>query len=132
MSTIRKPIPAVILSLLSGISIILIGPAWGLWTGSGWWDWMDEMMDGWDGHFNNWNIGDFAYPLVITGLVLGAAIIIVAVMLYKNPAQHELWGTLIIVFSVVSVISFMGGMGIGLLLGIIGGILAVLWKPQET
>jgi hypothetical protein len=53
-------------------------------------------------------------------------------MLYKNPVQHELWGTLIIVFSVVSVISFMGGMGIGLLLGIIGGILAVLWKPQET
>lgn len=91
---------------------------------------MNGMMNGWEG-FHNWYEG-LAYPMAILGIVLGAAIIILAVMLYNNPAQHELWGTLIIVFSVVSVISFMGGMGIGILLGIIGGILAVLWRPPET
>jgi hypothetical protein len=129
MSSVTKPIAAFILSLISGISIILVD-VWSLWAGSSWWNWMNNMMNGWEG-FHNWYEG-LAYPMAILGIVLGAAIIILAVMLYNNPAQHELWGTLIIVFSVVSVISFMGGMGIGILLGIIGGILAVLWRPPET
>jgi len=36
---------------------------------------------------------------------------------------------LIVVFSVVSTVSCVGGMGVGLILGIIGGIFAVIWRP---
>ncbi len=93
---------------------------------------------GWDGmrhemeeHMPWLNFGNITYIMGILGLVFGILIIAVAVMLYINPIQHELWGALIIVFSVVSIISCMGGMGIGLLLGIVGGILAVLWRPEE-
>jgi hypothetical protein len=32
---------------------------------------------------------------------------------------------------VSSILSCMGGLGVGLLLGVVGGTLAVLWKPEE-
>lgn len=132
MNSIRKPMAAFVLSLLSGIFIIFGGSVWCLWLGSGWnMGWMDQIMHGWDEHVHEWNLGEFAYPMAIAGIVLGAAIIIAAIMLYKNPSQNELWGALIIVFSVLSVVACMGGMGIGLILGVIGGVLAILWKPQR-
>jgi len=78
----------------------------------GWMGMMHEMEE----HMPGWNFGDIAYIMGILGIIFGIIIIAVAVMLYTNPTQHELWGALIIVFSVISVISCMGGMGIGLLL----------------
>jgi len=89
-------------------------------------------MHEWEEHMRGWNMGVTAYLMGIVGIILGIMMIVAAIMLYANPKQHELWGALIIVFSVASVISCMGGMGIGLILGIIGGILAVLWRPEET
>lgn len=65
----------------------------------------------------------------ILGIVFGVIIIISAVMLYVNPEQHQLLGALIIVFSVASIFSCMGGFGIGLILGVIGGIVAIFGKP---
>jgi uncharacterized membrane protein YjjB (DUF3815 family) len=50
-------------------------------------------------------------------------------MLNKKPEEHNTWGTLIIVFSVLSVFGgAMGGFAAGLILGLIGGILAITWK----
>jgi len=94
----------------------------------GWRGMMHEMEE----HMPGWNFEGIAYAMGILGIIFGIIIIAVAVLLYTNPAQHELWGALIIVFSVISVISCMGGMGIGLLLGIVGGISAILWKPEKT
>jgi len=91
--------------------------------------WMDWMMHEWDEHMHEWNMGGIAYAMGIVGIVFGVIIIIAAVMVYINPTQHVLWGTLIIVFSVISVLGCMGGLGIGLILGVIGGVLAILWKP---
>ena len=79
-----------------------------------------------------WNFEGIAYAMGILGIIFGIVIIVVAILLYTKPTQHELCGALIIVFSVISVISCMGSMGIGLLLGIVGGILAILWKPEEA
>ena len=89
-------------------------------------------MHGWDEHMHAWNLGGFAYTMGLVGILFGLIVIFAAVMLYMNPIQHTLWGALIIAFSVLSVMSCMGGMGIGLILGIAGGVLALLWRPRAT
>lgn len=63
------------------------------------------------------------------GVLLGIATIAVAVMIYRTPSRHQLWGALVLTFSVLSWVTSIGGLVIGFLLGIIGGVLAVTWKP---
>jgi hypothetical protein len=68
--------------------------------------------------------------LGILGLISGAIVIISALMFNRKPEEHSTWGTLIVIFSVLSIFgSMMAGFGVGLILGVIGGILAVSWKP---
>jgi hypothetical protein len=50
-------------------------------------------------------------------------------MLNSKPQEHTTWGMLIAIFSALSIFGAMGGFGIGLILGLIGGVLAVIWKP---
>jgi hypothetical protein len=53
--------------------------------------------------------------------------------LNSKPQEHTTWGIVIAVFSVISIFGgAMGGFGIGLVLGLIGGVLAITWKPTET
>ena len=64
---------------------------------------------------------------------LGALIIAVSVLLYFRPQFHVAWGVLILVFatgSVTSAFAGFAGLGLGILgmvLGIIGGGLAIGW-----
>ena len=67
----------------------------------------------------------------LLGMVFRVLVILASVMLQLNPRQHQLWGAVIVAFSVISVLSCMGGLGIGLILGIIGGVLTILWKPTN-
>ncbi len=132
VSSNQKPIAAFMLSLLSGLFIVLGGSLWCLWLDGIWsFSWVDSMMHGWDEHMDGWNLGGLALPMGVLSIIFGVATIITAIMLYTNPKQHELLGALIIVFSVVSVLGCLGGFGIGIVLGGIGGILAVLWKPEK-
>jgi hypothetical protein len=65
----------------------------------------------------------------IFGLVSGVIVLLSGAMLYTNPASRSIWGILIIVFSVLSFFGF-GGFIIGAILGIIGGVMALRWKPS--
>lgn len=133
VSSDQKPIAAFVLSLLSGLFIILGGSLWCLWLDGAWSiDWMDSMMHGWDSHMHGWNLGGLAFPMGVLSIFLGVVVVVSAVILYANPRHHELLGALIIVFSAVSVLGCLGGLGVGIIFGLIGGILAVLWKPEET
>ena len=68
----------------------------------------------------------------IVGVLAGIIVILAAVMLVKRPKKRSTWGSLIILFSLFSIYgAAMGGFGIGLVLGLIGGILAVTWKPKK-
>lgn len=133
MSEGRKPVAAVVLSLLSGIFIIL-----GTVICSFWWDpnnpmsWMEGIMPSWEENMHRWNVGGWAFAVTLLGIVFGAVIIVSAIKLYTDPKHHQAWGTWILCLSVISILTCMGGMGIGLILGIIGGILAILWKPDES
>jgi len=131
MGLYKKPVAAFLLSLLAGIFIALGSVImcfwWGWWWPTGWSSMMHEMEE----HMPWWNFKGIAYVMGVLGIIFSIIIIAAATLLYINPKQHELLGALIIVFSVVSIVSCMGGMGVGLLLGIVGGILAILWKPEE-
>ena len=65
------------------------------------------------------------------GLVSGVIVLISGVMLRINPSQRTIWGVLILVFSVLSFFGI-GGFIIGAILGIIGGVMALRWKPSTT
>jgi hypothetical protein len=50
-------------------------------------------------------------------------VMISAYNLRSDPWEHTKWGWIIIIFSII---------GLGTLLGLIGGILAVVYKPEES
>lgn len=65
------------------------------------------------------------------GLVCGAVVFVSATMLLAKVGQRRTWGILALVFSVLSFIG-LGGFVIGAILGIIGGILTLRWKPPAA
>ena len=80
-------------------------------------------------------VGLFEFGLGLMGIVgvlAGTIVILAAVMLVRRPKKRSTWGSLIILFSFFSIYgAAMGGFGIGLVLGLIGGVLAVTWKPKK-
>jgi len=146
----EKPTAAFVLSLLGGIFILLGGgmtSMMGLWFGAyqgqyggmmsgyngyGGYGWMFNMMNGY-GYGMMRGLGMVFGFMGILGLIFGIIVIVSAVMLYSRPTQHSTWGVLILIFSVLSLFgSMMGGLGVGLILGIIGGVLAIIWKPPAS
>lgn len=64
----------------------------------------------------------------VVALILGFLVIYGAIQLKRRPEGARTWGVLILVFSLISIIGG-GGFYIGLILGLIGGILAIVWRP---
>ena len=62
------------------------------------------------------------------GLASGVIVLVSAVMLLANSGQRKTWGVLILVFSIMSFLG-LGGFIVGAILGIVGGILTLRWKP---
>jgi len=146
----KKPTAAFVLSLLAGVFILLGGGMWlmmasligsygyggyggygGMMNGYGS-GWFGGMMNGYNGFGYGMMRGlGFGFGLMgFLGLIFGIIVIISAVMLNSRPVEHTTWGVIIVIFSALSVLgSMMGGFGIGVLLGLIGGILAIVWKP---
>ena len=77
-----------------------------------------------------WTTGFTAFEIGTTGIVCGALILLGALMLKIKPASHVTWGVAILVGSAISPLEG-GGFIIGAILGIIGGILAISWKPEN-
>ena len=58
----------------------------------------------------------------------GILVVIGALMLNTHPKEHTSWGTIILIFSIISFLG-MGGFFVGAILGIVGGVLALSWRP---
>jgi len=131
MAQVDRPTTAFIISLVAGIFIILGGSMMSL-LGYGFMGMMGR-YGGFGGMMGpGFGMMGFAFGMMgILGLVFGVIVIISAIMLNSRPNEHSTWGTLILVFSVLSIFGSAGGLGVGLILGIIGGILAITWKPTE-
>ena len=125
---------AFILSLIGGILILIGGIASSMWFmlgGSNFWG----MMGGIGGMMGGWGMMDgYGFPFGFMGgfsfvaLIAGIFVIIGAVMLNARPAEHVTWGVVVLVFSIISFVG-MGGFVLGALLGIVGGALALSWRP---
>lgn len=111
----RKPTAAFVLSLIGGIFILL----WGLFIVS---------------------IGVAAQSafIVYSGdvitlgaveAILGLLIMVFGVLLYMTPEHHVVYGVLVLLLAVVSLIG-LGGLVIGFILALIGGILGITHKPE--
>ncbi len=135
MSSESSPRVAFILSLIGGIVILIGGLVFSTWFmmgGANYWG----MMDGWGGMMGGWGnmMGGWGFPFghmgsfSLVALVAGVLVIIGAVMLNARPAEHITWGIIILIFSIGSFMG-MGGFFIGAILGIVGGALALSWRP---
>jgi hypothetical protein len=135
MSYRERPTVAVILLIIGGALMLLGGSmAFMILTyhdeGSG-------MMNGFGGMMGGYRnmMDDLGFPyglmsgLMLVGLVSGVLVIIGAVMIDIHPSQSRTWGIIVLVFSIVSFLG-MGGFLIGAVLGIVGGALALSWKPK--
>ena len=131
---------AFVLSLMGGIFILLGGGIMSMFRPYG----LGGMMSGYLGYegMGRYSSGPafgmmggygFGGILGLAGVVFGIVVIVGAVMLYNKPSEHSKWGLLILIFSVLSIFgSAMPGFRVGLILGVLGGIFALTWKPPTT
>jgi hypothetical protein len=131
MSEPAKLTTAYTISLVAGVLIILgsfYTYMWGTW-----------MMGGMVGM-----IGQQAHRIItgmwILELIAGIIVLISAIMLKIRPGEATEglrkcctgWGTIILIFSIVSLFGgSMGGFLIGVIFGIVGGTLALLSRPKD-
>ncbi|HEV2165837.1 MAG TPA: zinc ribbon domain-containing protein [Thermoplasmata archaeon] len=69
--------------------------------------------------------------LSLLGFGSGLAIIVLAILLLSYPEHHSGLGVGILVLSIASLVDFGGGF-VGLVLGVIGGILAIAFSPAPS
>jgi hypothetical protein len=62
------------------------------------------------------------------GLISGIIVLASAVMLRMYPTQRKTWGVLMLVFSVLSFFG-VGGFVVGAIMGIVGGVMTLTWRP---
>ena len=105
------------LSLIAGILILsntaLLGAA------TTWFLWIIPILPG-----SSVNDTTLLYQLTALGLIFGVLVLLGAIMLHKKPANKKVWGIIIVLFSIPSVITG-GGFLIGWILGILGGVSAL-------
>jgi len=118
----EKPTAAFILSLIGGIFILVVGVILSL---------IGAIAMGMLGAFHPTSIPilmGYGSLLGFLAVTYGIIIIICAVKMYNQP-ENQTWSILVIIFSVLSLFGAGGGLYIGLILGVIGGILGLTWKP---
>ena len=110
---------AAFLSLAAGVLINLSGTIFSFWH-TALFPHVDIMM----GEAMH---GGSVFHAIALRIVLGSIVIIAAILMFIRVQQIQLWGVIILVFSVISFIG-MGTFLIGAAFGIVGGALAILKK----
>ena len=131
MSSSQRPEPAFILSLVGGVltlvgSVVVIMWAQNMpvWGGA-----MGNMMGSYGGMTGGMGFSWLFFAgMAIFGVVAGILVLAGAFLLYAQPERASTWGTTILIFSILGMFG-MGGFFIGAIVGIIGGTLALTWRP---
>ncbi|MEM2802966.1 MAG: hypothetical protein QXV24_01480 [Nitrososphaerota archaeon] len=85
---------------------------------------MCGMMWRWGGPMMAWPFTGMMAFVSILGIVAGALLILGGLMIRVNPKDTQLWGIIILIFSIIGFLSG-GGFLIGSIIGLIGGIIAI-------
>lgn len=122
-----RPTAGMVLSVIGGLFILLVG-ALILWVASI----LESLIEGLlplSGATLNMD------PLLwvrilggVFGVAFGLIIILGGAMMAIRPQSSTIWGVIILILSILSVLST-GGFFLGMILGIVGGILGIVWKP---
>lgn len=116
----EKPTAAFVVSLIGGILILIAGLGYAA---------LGAICGGLVGMFAP-AVGAAVFLYMALGAICGILVIIGAIMINKaEPDKVKMGSILVLVFSIISIVSG-GGFFIGMLLGIIGGILGLIWKPS--
>jgi hypothetical protein len=114
----NKPTAAYVVSLIGGIIGLIVGFLLIV---------LAAIVASSAGGYYNYGYPGPALPAAFWGdigawcMINGMIVIISAAKLNANPWKHSEWGGVILVFSII---------GVATLLGFIGGILALVYKPQ--
>jgi len=74
-------------------------------------------------------IGGLVVAVGIVAIIFGILILVGAVLINSGvPGKVKTGGILVLIFSILSIFTG-GGFFIGFILGLVGGILALVWKP---
>ena len=68
--------------------------------------------------------------LASSGIATGAAIVALSLALRYRPRRYAIWGGLLILLAIVSLIVAAGGLFVGFVLAMVGGIAALVWTPS--
>ncbi len=121
----EKPTAAMVLSIIGGLLIILAGAMYLAIA-----EFLEELLL-LSGETLDVDPVLWIQILGAIGIVIGIVIMVGGVMMYSRPASSTVWGVIILVLSLVSIIAT-GGFFIGLILGLIGGILGIVFKPAPA
>jgi len=127
MSLSEKPTAPFALSLIGGILMVLSGAVLGAIG-----PFLSSIIDPIPIGRSFIYIRSILYTLMGLKIILGIIVIIAAVLLYSNPVQKTLWGVIILVLSIISIVLAGPVSFIGSVLGIVGGALALTWKPTKA
>ena len=113
-----------ILSLVNLVWFASNAPNWG-----GFGDYMHNMMGGYHNFMGSYSSStSFFTAISIVSFVCGVIVLMSTLVLRIHPQEHFLWGIVIVVFSAISFVG-MGGYFVGAIFGIVGGVLALTYKP---
>lgn len=126
MSHDEKPVAAFVLGLMGGVFILLGAVVMSVFAFGSMSMMMGMMSMG--GMMSMTQIAGFIPLLTIFGLFSGVNVLIGSWMLYQRPSENQMWGGIVLGFSMLSLIGAMGGLMVGLVLGIISGVLGLTWR----
>jgi hypothetical protein len=116
-----------IVLVFSLINLVWFGSNVPSWGGLG--DYMRSMMGGYHNFMGTYSTSTGFFTAVsIASFVCGVIVLMSSLVLRIHPQEHVLWGVTIVVFSAISFVG-MGGYFVGGVFGIIGGALALTYKP---
>jgi hypothetical protein len=135
MSTRQGVTLSYVMSLVGGLIVLIISLVNLVWFGSGasttgsFGSYMNGAMDGYHNFMGSYaSSTGFFTAVSVVSLVCGVIVVMAALVLRIHPEEHFIWGVVIVAFSAVSFVG-MGGYFVGAVFGIVGGVIALRYKP---
>ncbi len=137
MSTRQGVFLPFVISFVGGLIVLVVSLINAVWFGanapswSGFGSYMRSMIGGYHGFMGTYGSSNSFFTAVsVVSLVCGVIVVMSALVLRVHPEEHVSWGAIIVVFSAISFVG-MGGYFVGAGFGIIGGAIALNYKPIQ-